>query len=173
MEPKKNFIRILGVSCGIVIVLGGILWYVKADIDKHLETTKTLRTDVTNIENALSALASLQGDAETANNYLAQIDRMLITKDQLLTFSTDISFLAQQAGFTGSPKFGEDTAPQTGELHKTNFSLFLEGDKGVGDLGNFLKLVEQSKYYVRFNSIDLVRDGAAMRVTLGGYVVSF
>lgn len=173
MDPKRNFIRTLGIACAIVVVLGGAIWYVKSDIDKKFLTIGQTRAEIQVKEQALSALASLQGDSEKAAQYLPQLDRMFTTKEQLLSFSTDIEFLAQQAGFSGSPKFKEETAPQTGELRKTNFTLSLEGARNISDLGKFFSLVEQSKYYVKFGSIDVTRDGVTLRANVDGYVVSF
>lgn len=173
MEPKKNFIRTLIIACVIVAVLGGVIWYVVIDIGKDSLAIDQLRTEIQNKEYALSALASLQRDAEAARQYLPQLGRMLTTKEQLLSFSADMHFLAQQAGFSGTPKFKEETAPQSGELRKTNFSLSLEGERSLDNLGTFLSLVERSNYFVRFKSIDVVRDGELLKVAMDGYVVSF
>lgn len=173
MDPKRNLIRTLSIACVIAVVLGGAIWYVTTDIDKKFLVIRQIRTEIRSKEHALSALASLQRDAEKANQYLPQVDRMFTTKEQLLSFSTDMNFLAQQAGFSGSPKFKEETAPQKGDLHKANFTLSLEGVKDINDLGKFFALVEKSKYYVKFATIDVTRDGATLRASLGGYVVSF
>lgn len=173
MEPKRNFIRTLGVACAIVVVLGGVVWYAKADADKKYLAIQQTRTEIRSKAQSLSALASLQGDAEKAKQYTPQIDRMLTTREQLLSFSTDIGFLAQQTGFTGSPKFKEGAASPAGDLQKISFSLFLEGPKNIDDVGKFFKLIEQSKYYVRFGSIDVGRDGNNLRVTADGYVLAF
>lgn len=173
MEPKRNFIRTLSISGVIIVVLIGGVWYMKSRIDEKFLVIEQKQVSVRANEKSLATLAMLQGNAEKAKQYLPQIDRMLTTRDQLLSFSTDISFLAQQAGFAGSPKFKEETAPQTGDLRKTNFSLSLEGVKNVDGLGNFFRLVEQSKYYVRFDTIDVTREGGNLRATLNGYVISF
>lgn len=173
MEPKKNFIRMLIGTCAIVAVLGGVVWYIASDISEKSLAIGQVRSEIQNKEYALSALASLQKDAEVGRQYLPQLDRMLTTKEHLFSFSSNMQFLAQQAGFSGAPKFKEETAPQSGELHKTNFSLSLEGGKTLDDLSMFLGLVEQSSYFVRFDSIDVVRDGGLLRVAMSGYVISF
>lgn len=173
MEPKRNFIRTLIIACGIAIVLGGAIWYTANDVAEKSLAIKQVRAEIQNKEYSLGALASLQGDADAARQYLPQLNRMLTTKEQLLSFSADMQFLAQQAGFSGAPKFREETAPQAEELRKTRFSLSLEGTRSLEDLGAFLRLVEQSSYFVRFKSVDVVRDGALLKVSLEGAVISF
>lgn len=173
MEPKKNFVRTLGVALAIIILLLGGIWYVKADIDGRTDAIGVMRLDIRNRETSVATLARLQSDAEKARRYLPQMERLRTTREQLLGFSTDIGFLARQAGFSGTPKFKEATALPEGDLQKTNFSLALEGISSSSDIGTFFELVEKSSYFVRFESINTSRDDGVLRVTMDGYVISF
>ena len=173
MNPKRIFIRTLGIGVGISLVLIGGVWYVKADIDARSAAIIQSRANIQNREDSLDALTALQRESEKAKGYAAQIDALLTSKEQLLGFSSDIGLLVQQAGFSGSPKFKEETAPTAGDLQKTNFSLTLEGQKKLSDLGAFLASVEKSNYFVRFTRIDTSRDDAILRVALEGYVIAF
>lgn len=173
MDPKKNFIRTLGIACAIVVVLGGAIWYAKGDVEERILLVEQARAEIRNKEQSISILSVLQGDSEKARQFLPQIEQKLTSKDQLLGFSSDIAFLARQAGFSGAPKFREDTAPQAGVLQKTNFSLALEGTNGLDAVGSFFRSVERSNYFVHFTSIDVARDGALLRIQTEGYVVSF
>ena len=173
MEPKRNFIRTLVVACTIIGVLCGGIWYTMTRIDTKFLSIQSARTEIQSKEQALSALALLQGDAEKAQQYLPQIDRKLTSKEQLLAFSTDIKFLAEQAGFNGSPRFKEETGPQSGDLRKTSFELSLEGSHTLNDLAQFFTLVERSNYFVKFASLDIIRGENALRAVMSGYVISF
>lgn len=173
MEPKKNFMRTLGIALGIIVVLLGAIWYVKADIDKKFLDVQQIRSEMQTKEISLSELATLQSDAEKAKQYIPQLDHLFTTKDQLLAFSTDIGFMSNQAGFSGSPQFKEETAPPSSDLQKTNFSLLIEGPKNFDDLSKFFGLVEQSKYFVRFTTLDVAREGNTLRLGANGYVLSF
>jgi hypothetical protein len=173
MEPKKNFIKTLGIALGIIVVLLGAIWYVKGAIDEKLLVVQQLRAEMQTQGISLSGLAKLQGDAEKAKQYIPQLDRLFTNKDQLLGFSSDISFLAKQAGFSGAPQFKEESAPTSIDLQKNNFSLLLEGPKTFQNLSAFFDSVEKSKYFVRFASIDVLREGDVLRVSTSGYVLSF
>lgn len=173
IEPKKNFIKTLGIALGIVVALLGAIRYVKSDIDTKFLAVQQAQVEIQAKEISLSDLAKLQSDAEKARRYTPQLDHLITTKDQLLAFSTDIGFVAKQAGFSGAPQFKEEGAPSTADLQKTSFSLLIEGQKNFGDLANFFKLVEQSKYFVHFTSLDVSHEGNTVRVGSDGYVLSF
>lgn len=173
MEPKKNFIRTLGIAFGIVVVLLGAIWYVKSDIDKKFLEVQRMRSEVQTKEISLSELASLQSDAEKAKQYIPQLDVLFTTKNQLLSFSSDIGFMVKQAGFTGMPQFKEESAPSSGSQQKTNFSLMIEGPQDFDSLANFFGLVEKSKYLVRFTTLNVSREGDILRLGADGYVLSF
>lgn len=173
MEPKKNFMRTLGIALGIIVVLLGAIWYVKSEIDRKFLAVGQIRSELQAKGISLSDLAKLQADAEKAKKYEPQLDRLFTTKEQLLSFSTDMSFLAKQSGFSGSPQFKDETTPSSADLQKTNFSLALEGARNFSDLATFLSAVEKSKYFVRFVTLDVSHEGDVFRATTNGYVLSF
>lgn len=173
MDPKKNFTRTVGIAAGTIVVLLGAIWYVKSEIDRKFLIVGQIRSELQAKEVSLSDLAKLQGDAEKAKSYGPQLDRLFTTKDQLLSFSADMSFLAKQSGFSGSPQFRDETAPPSTDLQKTNFSLTLEGTKDFSDFATFLGAVEKSKYFVRLATLDVSHEGGVFRVTANGYVLSF
>ncbi len=173
MEPKKNFIKTLGIALGLVVVLVGAIWYVKTDIDTKFLAVQQAQAEIQTKEISLTELAKLQSDEEKAKQYTPQLDHLITTKDQLLSFSTDIGFIVKQAGFSGAPQFKEEATSPATDLQKTSFSLLLEGPKDFSDLANFFKLVEQSKYFVRFSSLDVSREGSTLRLGSDGYVLSF
>jgi hypothetical protein len=173
MDPKKNFIKTLWIALGIIVILFGAIWYVKADIDGKFLAIQQLRAELQPKESSLGELAKMQSDAEKARQYAPQLDQLFTTKYQLLLFSADIGFLAKQAGFEGIPRFKEEVAAPATDLQKTNFSLLLEGPKNFDDLTNFFRMVEKSKYFVRFNGLNISQEGALLRVGADGYVISF
>ncbi|OGM94161.1 hypothetical protein A2524_03765 [Candidatus Wolfebacteria bacterium RIFOXYD12_FULL_48_21] len=173
MDPKKYSMRALAIALAIIFVLSGGIWYVRTDIKTRTNEIGQMRFDMQNREMSVAALARLQSDAEKAKRYLPYVEQMRTTREQLLGFSTDIGFLARQAGFSGTPKFKETVAPQAGDLLKTNFSLTLEGRSEAANLGTFFELVEKSAYIVRFESISVSRAAAAISVSMEGYVISF
>ena len=173
MDPKKHSVRALAIALAIIFVLSGGIWYVRTDIKTRTNEIGQMRFDMQSRDMSVAALARLQSDAEKAKRYLPYVEQMRTTREQLLGFSTDIGFLARQAGFSGVPKFEEDGAPQTGDLLKTNFSLTLEGRGEVANLGTFFELVEKSAYIVRFESIGVSKAAAAISVSMEGYVISF
>lgn len=173
MEPKKNFIRTLGIALGIIVPLLGVIWYVKSDIDDKFLAVRQLQAQLQPREVSLSALAKLQNDAEKAKQYIPKIDQLFTTKDQLLSFSSDIGFIVKQAGFSGTPQFKEETTASAADMQKTNFALVMEGSKNFNDLANFFKSVEESKYFVRFKAINVSSENGTVRVGADGYVLSF
>ncbi|OGM93369.1 hypothetical protein A2372_03220 [Candidatus Wolfebacteria bacterium RIFOXYB1_FULL_54_12] len=173
MDPKKHSLRALAVALAIVFALAGCIWYVRSDIEKRTGEISQMRFAMQDREMSVAALARLQSDAEKANRYLPYVEQMRTTREQLLGFSTDIWFLARQAGFSGTPKFEEAGAPIVGDLQKTNFSLMLEGRGENANLGTFFELVEKSPYIVRFESVNVSREGAVVNISTEGYVISF
>lgn len=173
MELQKNVIRISAVALAIIVLLVGGIWYVKTDIEKRADAITRMRSDMRNRETSLASLARLQSDAGKASRYLPQLEQLRTTREQLLEFSTDIGFLAKQAGFSGAPKFKEAATAPTGDLQKTSFSLTLEGKKELSDLGLFFESVEKSSYFVHFEPINVLQEGDTLRVTTEGYVISF
>ena len=169
----KYSMRVLAIALFIILVLAGGIWYVRTDIKTRTNEISQMRFDIQSREMSVAALARLQSDAEKAKRYLPYVEQMRTTREQLLRFSTDIGFLARQAGFSGTPKFEEAGAPQVGDLLKTNFSLTLEGRGEIANLGTFFGLVEKSAYIVRFESISVSRTGTAISVFMEGYVISF
>lgn len=161
------------IALAIIAALAGGIWYVQADIESRTNDISSMRLAMQNRGASIASLARLQSDAEKAKQYLPQIEQMRTTRDQLLGFSTDIGFLAHQAGFSGSPKFQEAAGSSVGGLQKTKFSLSLEGHIGSSDLSTFLGLVEKSTYFVRFDSINSSQDGDLLHVAMEGSVISF
>ncbi len=171
MEPKKYFWKTTGIALGIVFISAGFAWYLKTDIDVKTTTIKQLHERIKMQSATIQALASLQGDSEKAKQYAAQLDTFLTRRDDLLSFSKDFGLMIQQAGFGGQPKF-KDEAAIPGDIQRTGFTLGIDGPKTIDNVAALMGVIEKSRYYVHFNSIDITQD-ASLHLSTDGYVISF
>jgi len=106
---------------------------------------------------ATGQLASLKADSDKAQPLFTILNSILPPKDDLINFGQSLTQLARteriDLGFT----FGAET-PAKGNL--PGFIPFsLTGTGTYENFQKFLRDVEKSRYIVKFNSVDLVRQG--------------
>ena len=156
--------RHLIISVGGVIVLGGLLFLVKADIIKHTQITQKLKEELAVRNQAAESLIGLKTDSEKASEYLRILKNRLPLKDELINFPKEIINLANRNNVDLGFTFGSESSPEEnpGNL---SFSMTLSGN--YDNTIKFLEATEKSRYFVEFETINLVRNDS-VKDTLTG-----
>ncbi len=160
------------------MVFSVIIVILSSDIGSRTADFVNAQKQLDTASAAIGSLAYLQVDAETAKKYLPQIASYLISKDQLLSFPKDINSIAQQNNMNFAVTFGNEIPITATSPRSTEITLSSQSQATMDNFINFMKLLENSPYFVKFNSIDISQDtnqqGAnQLKAGLTGSVFSF
>lgn len=152
---KKRLILSIGLTLIIVAVfLGGII-FLRSDIRSRAEIINSLRQELNFRTNSLKSLATLKQDLEKTRPYIDLIETALSNKDALVNFPKDLSKLSKESNVELGFAFGNEIAATQNEPGATIFNLTLSGN--YGNIINFLKSLEKSRYFISLETIDLAK----------------
>ncbi len=106
---------------------------------------------------ATDQLASLKAASDKAQPLVAFLNSTLPPKDDLINFGQSLRQLAKNEGIDLGFSFGGEAPPKGNLPGYIPFSI--TGSGTYENFQKFLKDVESSRYFVKFNSFDLVREG--------------
>ncbi len=156
MEPfKKQLLTQVGVGLGSAVLAIGIVQFLAWHVNQNSTNITKLRNELALRTRATESLATLNNDAEKAKPFAQKLDNVLPSKDKLINFGKQLTDLAKQDGAEMSFDFGGETAATADTPGFIKFSL--TGAATYGNWAKFLKDVEKSQLYIKFNSADLTR----------------
>ena len=174
MDYKKSLLKLILVNLAILAGFAIVILAVQFDLQKRAVNIIGIKEDLLNKKAALSDLSTLLAEEGKANDYSNQLGAYLISKDDLfLNFPKDVSSLAQQNGLNAQVSFKDETPPTATEPRKTNITLSLTGSIKTGNFMSFLVSLENSRYFVRLDSVDFNQLGDNMNANFSGEVYSF
>ena len=152
----KRWILINGsISVSLVLILAFLVFFTGRDIARRADLIRSQRRDLALQLQVFESLASLRSGAERADKLLPSIQGILPAKEQLIEFPKKMELAAKsnQLGFGfrfDAETGGTDKEPGTDSFILTSYGRYQNFTK-------FLKFIEDSKYFVGFNSFDLNR----------------
>lgn len=152
---KKQLWIQLGISLGLITLTIGVAQFLAWQVEKNSSDITRLRNELALRTRATESLATLKSDAETAAPLTQKLDTVLPSKDKLINFGREMTDLAQRDGAELNFDFGGETARTATTPGFIKFSL--TGSSTYGNWTKFLKDVEKSRLYIKFNSVDMTR----------------
>ena len=170
MDFRKRLTIIVGIPLGISLILAIILVFIGFDIAKRTEQIVQARSDLLFRQQSTETLALLRQDSQQAQNYTYELDNILPSRDQLVSFSRDLSTIARQNKVDSNVNLGQE-AGGAGKLRQTSFAMTSQGP--FDNFITFLKSIETARYFVNLDSIDFTRQDSVFRALINGKVFSF
>ena len=173
MDFKKSLIISLSITLGLTAVMLIAIIILANDSSEKADQIGRAKIEINAKNRSLEILTILQSDSQKAAAYSNQIDSLLITKDQLINSKRELNALAQENGMNLNLEFRDESPPTENELRKTNVVLNINSQTGgLMNFANFLKALENSKYFLKFTNADLNTEGARLSGTLNGQIFS-
>lgn len=167
---RKRLIFIIGVPLGIVLILTIILFLVSSDITKRTDQIKQIRGELLFRAQITESLALLRKDSQEAQNYIIELNNILPSRDQLISFPRELSLIARQNKTDLSSSLGQEIPGDTGKLRQTDFTITSQGP--FDNFISFLKSLEITRYLMSLKSLDFNRQDANFRASMSGWVFS-
>lgn len=168
---KKQLLIQLGITSGIVIILVLAIQFIAPQLEKASEKILVQRADFNFLSQATDLLPQLKSDLEKSKPLAIELNRVLPPKEQLAGFGKELADLAKKSKIEiNSSLVGEipaaDGAPASTQFLLTsgvNYSAFLK----------FLKEVEQSRFFVKINSLNMTRQQSGDKYNIAANVQVF
>lgn len=171
MNFKKRLLINIGVPFGICLFLASALVFLGSDIGKQTNQIKQLQENLSYYIEMTESLALLRQDSEKAKHYITELESVLPTRDQLVAFPGDLSIIAEQNKVDISSSLGQESFANDNELGKIDFTVAGQGE--FNNFLNFLKLLKNSRYFIKFKTLDFSRQDENFKALLTGQVFSF
>lgn len=171
MSFKKKIILNIGVSLGIALLLGTALFLLNSEIQNKTKQITEAKKELNFRSQISESISLLRNESEQAEPYSDDLENMLITKDKLVNFSSDIKTIGKQNQVNLSFSFGAETPKTKDEPGK--IGLIITADGALDNLIKFLKDLENSEYSVKLNKLDLTKQGAQFKGILNGEISYF
>lgn len=172
MNFKKKIILNIGISLGIISILGVILFFLNSNIQEKTRQIQETRLELNLRSQITKTLDSLRRESEQAKLYSAELENILITKDKLVNFSQGLRIIAQQNQIDLKLIFGAETPKIKTGLGEINVTITIDGS--FDNLIKFFQGLENSRYSVKLDKLDLTRkDDGDFKATLSGVVFYF
>ncbi|HDH07564.1 MAG TPA: hypothetical protein ENG89_00905 [Candidatus Moranbacteria bacterium] len=171
MTFRKKILLNIGISFGIVVLLGVALFFLSSIVEDKAEQIRKAKEELSFRSQVSESIALLRNESGQVEPYLDDLENILITKDNLVNFSQDLKTIAQQNQISLNLSFGTETPKTKNELGKINFTITIDGD--FDNLIKFLKDLENSKYFVKLDKLDLTKKGGGLKIILKGVIFYF
>jgi Tfp pilus assembly protein PilO len=160
---KHNIFYLAG-----ILALAALLFFIYTNIQDMVSKISQERTTLISKSNALSSLASLQGDFEKAKPYLSLLENILPQRDQLLIFSNELEGMAKQNSLDFGFTYGEEKPSTEFMPGSLAFKISLTGS--YDGITNFLKSLETERYFIDIASVDESKKGDDFSAVINGKV---
>ncbi len=170
MEFKQAIIRSLAVAFALIAALSLLLLLIGNDISARVKNIQSNRQELSFRLQSLESLASLRSGSERASKILETIQNFLPPRDQLVGFSKVLENFAKnnQLGFG----FQFESERQSTETVPGINNFILTSSGGYSNFLRFLKAAEDSKYFIGFNSLDILKKDKDFQMLIKGSVFS-
>lgn len=170
IDFKKWLLWNAGGAATAIAILAAFVLLIGADISKRADAIENQKQELALRLKATESLVSLRAGVDQAGRLFTALRDILPAKDQLLVLKKQLELFARNnklgLGFTFENEIlATDTAPGS-----NNFTM--SGSGSYANLVNFLKAVENSKYFVAFNFFDLDLKDKDSQMIIKGKVFS-
>ncbi len=166
---KQLLVKIL-VAFLLVSALVVLTQLSASDLKRNSTKIQDQKTELAFRIRATGQLAFLKADSEKAQPLFNSLASILPPKDDLINLGKSVVEIGKNyrldIGFT----FGGENLPAGGAPGFISFGI--TGAGGYTDFQKFLKDLERSRYYIRINSVDLIRQpsGTSYNIIADGQV---
>ncbi|MEE8131834.1 MAG: type 4a pilus biogenesis protein PilO [Candidatus Paceibacterota bacterium] len=171
MSFKKKLLLNIGISLGIILILGAALFFLNSKIKDEVKQIQKVKEKLTLRSQTTEFIALLRRESEQVEPYLDDLDNMIITKDKLVNLSQDLSTIAMQNQVNLKLSIGKETPKTESELGEINITITIDG--AFDNLIKFLKDLENSRYFVKLNKLDFTKKGNDFKGILNGVIFYF
>lgn len=165
---RKELTFIISIGLIISLFLTAIIIYLGFDIAGKTDFIKGLRSEVNSRSQIAEALSFSMSDINKAQPYTSMIESFLPNKDQLLGLARDLNTIAVQNNVNLTAGFSEESSKTATDLKWIGVNINSEGD--YGNLINFMKTLENSRYLIKANSLDMVKGEKGFKFSINGRV---
>lgn len=170
---KKQWWINFGIIFGIIIAAGAGLYYLSVNLAAQSAKIVSDRNLVAAQTAAVGNLARLKDESTRSAPYLAAMEKLLPTHDQLFGFSQWMSTLASAHGVSASVAFsGTKVQATDASLGSDNFSLTASGS--LTNLISFLADMETKSpgFLLKIDSFNVASDQSGYTLSAQGKVFS-
>ncbi len=168
MTFKKKLLFNIGISFGIFIILGIILFLLSSEIRNKAEQIQETKKEAALRSQITKSISLLRHESKLVKKNLNELDYMLITKYDLLNFSYNLNNIAEQSQVGIRVSLGKEISKADDELGKVNITIIING--ALENLVKFFNGLENSQYIIKLNNVDLTKRGDNFKGTLNGVV---
>ncbi|GEM_PF-1608943 len=152
---KKQLLIQAGIAFGVLVVLVFAIQFIAPQLDKAAAKILVQKSDLDFLSRATNLLPQLKSDLEKSQPLTDELNRVLPPRAQLASFDKELADLAKKAKIGVNFSLVGET-PATDEA--PGFTQFLiTSEAGYGVLVKFLKEIEQSRFFVKINSLNMTR----------------
>lgn len=156
---KKQLFTQLGIFLGAVVFLVVAIQLIAPKLERVAVKIQDQRSDLAFLSESTDLLPQLKSDLEKAQPLINELDRVLPPKEQMAGFEKELTDLAKKVKIgVNFTKIG-DSAATDAEPGFTQF--LLTSDASYGNFLKFVKEVEESRFFVKINSLNMTRQGSA------------
>jgi len=167
---KKRLLITIGIPLAVCLILVLALFFIGSNITKQAAQIEKLKGDLFNRQQLTQSLASLKQGSEQVQPYLTELENILPSQDQLLGFSRDIGIIAKQNKLNLNTTVGQEISESGDGLRQTDFTSTGQGT--FDNFINFLKGLENSRYFIKLNTFDLTGQDGDFKMSMKGQVFS-
>ncbi len=152
---KSKLIYSLSITGGIVIFVLAIVLYLGLDIRKKADTIAGIQNQTLSYISKVNDLGKLKNQQKEAQSDLLKLNGALPKRDSLFEVSKNLDVFARARSLAFGYKFGEEVKFKDGNPGFVKVEMNVSGS--YDNIINFLKDVENSKYFINSSSLDLTQ----------------
>ena len=168
LEFRKQLTRFFLFNLIIVLILGGINFWLIHDVNRHVSSIQNNKRDIFAYAHATETLSSLKNESTKAKNERLFLESILSQPEQLINLSRDLGVLAKQANVEISFNFGGEVGGNDNVPGFIYFNLVINGT--LNGWLKFLEALERGRRLMAFNSFNITGDGKTHRLNINGKV---
>jgi len=171
MELKNWIIKNIALAGGIILTLLILIFLLGNNISGRTVGIKNKNRDLAARLHAIESLSSLKTDAEKTAALRGALENLLPAKDQLIKFSKTLENYAKNNKMDFGFAFESEIPGAENTPGINNFILTSGGD--YSNFLRFLNSIEQSKYLVKINYLELTeKENSKYGILIKGKVFS-
>jgi len=149
---KKITTNIIITLGGIIVLITGLI-FLRVSISKNLINIQDTRQLLLINSRASETAAILGKEWEKAKRAQSFLQNILPSSDQLINLPRELNFLSQENGVGSNFSFGPQSPGGENQPSSIGFRLTVNGS--YQNITRFLRALENSRYFIRHDFIDL------------------
>lgn len=156
IDFKKRLTESLVISLAILLILGGLFYYFRADILKRVEKIENYQKELAARGDILNKIYELEKEQSLSLAYLDQLEKALPTESEMVKLEQVLQDLARKNNLNISFRFGVLNEATDQEPQSYSFNLVLSG--GKTSVLNWLEEFQNLNYLTRLEQIEFTQN---------------